>query len=62
VEFSRQLISRGYALLKDLVENSADKDWLKPVHTPFFGRLHESDSLSTLFFIHQIMQVRYPSH
>ncbi len=37
VEFSRQLISRGYGVLKDLVENSADEDWLKPVDTPFFG-------------------------
>jgi len=37
VEYSRQLISRGYGVLKDLVENSADEDWLKPVDTPFFG-------------------------
>jgi uncharacterized damage-inducible protein DinB len=37
VEYSRQLISRGYAVFKDLVETSADEDWLKPVDTPFFG-------------------------
>ena len=37
VENSRQLISRGYRVLTDLVENSADEDWLKPVDTPFFG-------------------------
>jgi hypothetical protein len=37
VGFSRDLISRGYGLLKELVENSADEDWLKPVETPFFG-------------------------
>jgi uncharacterized damage-inducible protein DinB len=37
VERSRQLISRGFRMLKDLVENSADEDWLKPVETPFFG-------------------------
>ena len=37
VECSRQLISRGYSVLKDLIENSADEDWLKPVDTPFFG-------------------------
>jgi hypothetical protein len=36
-EYSRQLISRGYGVLKDLVENSADEDWLKPVDTPFLG-------------------------
>lgn len=39
VEYSRQLISRGYGVLKDLVENSTDEDWLKPVDTPFFGRV-----------------------
>ena len=37
MEYSRQLISRGYGVLKDLVENSPDEDWLKPVDTPFFG-------------------------
>src|ERR1700760_3707774 len=37
VEYSRQLISRGYGVLRDLVENSADEDWLKPIDTPFFG-------------------------
>jgi uncharacterized damage-inducible protein DinB len=37
VDYSRQLISRGYGVLRDLVENSADEDWLKPVDTPFFG-------------------------
>ena len=39
VEYSRQLIARGYGVLKDLVENSTDEDWLKPVDTPFFGRV-----------------------
>jgi uncharacterized damage-inducible protein DinB len=24
-------------MLKHLVENSADEDWLKPIETPFFG-------------------------
>ena len=37
VEYSRQLISRGYGALKGLVESSADEDWLKSVDTPFFG-------------------------
>lgn len=34
---SRELIERGYKMLRDLVENSSDEDWLKPVDTPFFG-------------------------
>ncbi len=37
VEQSRDLISRGYDMLRDLIQNSADEDWLKPVDTPFFG-------------------------
>ena len=39
VEYSRQLISRGYGVLRSLVENSTGEDWLKPVDTPFFGRV-----------------------
>jgi uncharacterized damage-inducible protein DinB len=35
--YSRELIERGYRMLHDLVENSTDEDWLKPVDTPFFG-------------------------
>ena len=34
---SRELIGRGYLMLQDLVENSPEEDWLKPVDTPFFG-------------------------
>lgn len=37
LEYSRQLISRGFAAMNELVENSADEDWLKPIDTPFFG-------------------------
>jgi hypothetical protein len=59
VESSRQLIARGYLALKDLVENSADEDWLKPVETPFLVRLQEYGCLLMLFFIPQITQVRY---
>jgi hypothetical protein len=34
---SRELIDRGYRMLQELVENTADEDWLKLVDTPFFG-------------------------
>jgi hypothetical protein len=34
---SRELIERGYKILEDLVEDSSEEDWLKPVDTPFFG-------------------------
>ncbi len=34
---SRELIERGYRVLHNLAENTADEDWLKSVDTPFFG-------------------------
>jgi uncharacterized damage-inducible protein DinB len=37
VSYSRELIERGYQMLRDLVETSTEEDWLKPVDTPFFG-------------------------
>jgi uncharacterized damage-inducible protein DinB len=37
VGYSRELVERGYRMLHDLVENSSDENWLKPVDTPFFG-------------------------
>jgi uncharacterized damage-inducible protein DinB len=39
VEQSRELISRGYSTLKNLVETTPDDDWLKPIETPFFGTI-----------------------
>ena len=37
VGHSRELITRGYGVLRGLVENSADEEWLQTVDTPFFG-------------------------
>ncbi len=37
VAYSRELIERGYQVLRDMVQNSNEEDWLKPVDTPFFG-------------------------
>jgi hypothetical protein len=37
VEVSRQLVAKGYGVMRGLIENSADEEWLKPVDTPFFG-------------------------
>jgi len=34
---SRELIERGYRVLQDVVEGTAEDDWLKPIDTPFFG-------------------------
>jgi uncharacterized damage-inducible protein DinB len=37
IRHSRELIEQGYQMLQELVKNSTDEDWLKPVDTPFFG-------------------------
>jgi uncharacterized damage-inducible protein DinB len=37
IGYSRELVERGYQMLQDLVANSTEEDWLKPVDTPFFG-------------------------
>jgi uncharacterized damage-inducible protein DinB len=34
---SRRLIAAGYAMLRTLVETTADDAWLAPIDTPFFG-------------------------
>src|SRR5215831_7537705 len=50
VNYSRELIKRGYQTLKDLVENSTDDDWLKPVDTPFFGTVSRVRLFAHLLF------------
>ena len=50
MEYSRDLISRGYGVLKDLVENSVDEDWLKPIDTPFFGTVYANKALVHVLF------------
>jgi uncharacterized damage-inducible protein DinB len=37
IGYSRELVERGYKVFEELVENSSDEEWLKPVYTPFFG-------------------------
>jgi uncharacterized damage-inducible protein DinB len=50
VEYSRTLISKGYDVLNDLVENSTDEEWLKPVDTPFFGTVPRIRLLAHILF------------
>lgn len=50
VEYSRQLISRGFEALQGLVERSADEDWLKTVDTPFFGTVTRARLFAHVLF------------
>lgn len=50
VNHSRELIERGYRMLKDLVQNSTAEDWLKPVDTPFFGTVSRARLFAHVLF------------
>ena len=50
VGHSRELIERGYQMLRDLVENSTEEDWLKPVDTPFFGTVSRARLFAHVLF------------
>jgi uncharacterized damage-inducible protein DinB len=36
-EESRELVEKGYALLKTIVDESSDSHWQNEIETPFFG-------------------------
>ena len=50
VEYSKELIDRGYQMLTELVENRSEEDWLKPVETPFFGTVTRIRLFSHVLF------------
>jgi uncharacterized damage-inducible protein DinB len=50
VGYSRELIERGYRMLHELVENSSDENWLKPVDTPFFGSVSRARLFAHVLF------------
>ena len=50
VDYSSQLISTGYEMLKSLIESSAEEDWLKPVDTPFFGTVPRTRLFAHILF------------
>jgi uncharacterized damage-inducible protein DinB len=50
ISHSRELIERGYTMLRNLVENSSEEDWLKPVDTPFFGAISRARLFAHVLF------------
>lgn len=50
VSHSRALIERGYQMLKVLIEDSTEEDWLKPVDTPFFGTVSKVRLFAHILF------------
>jgi len=37
LEESRELVEKGYALLKSIIDDNSDSDWQNMIETPFFG-------------------------
>ena len=50
VSYSRELIERGFQMLRNLVETSTEEDWLKPVDTPFFGTVSRARLFAHVLF------------
>lgn len=50
VSYSKELIERGFQMLRDLVETSTEEDWLKPVDTPFFGTVSRARLFAHVLF------------
>jgi uncharacterized damage-inducible protein DinB len=50
VSHSRELIERGYKMLQEVVENSPEEDWLKPIDTPFFCTVSRVRLLAHVLF------------
>jgi len=50
VSYSKELIERGFQMLRDLVESSTEEDWPKPVDTPFFGTVSRARLFAHVLF------------
>ena len=50
IETSRALIESGFEMLKKLVEETPDSDWLDPIDTPFFGTVSKARLFSHILF------------
>ena len=50
LETSRTLIDMGFEMLKKLVEESLDTDWLDPIDTPFFGTVSKAKLFSHVLY------------
>ncbi len=47
---SRTLIGTGYGMLKKLVEETPDSDWLAQIDTPFFGKVSKARLFSHILY------------
>ena len=49
-EESKKLIERGYKMLEDVIENSADESWTEIIETPFFGAVSKAKLIGHVLY------------
>lgn len=50
LETSHTYVTKGYEMLKKLVEDTTDADWLTEIDTPFFGKVSKIRLFSHVLF------------
>lgn len=50
LETSQAYVAKGYEMLKKLVEETTDEDWLTQIDTPFFGKVSKVRLFSHVLF------------
>lgn len=50
LEISHSYVAKGYEMLKKLVEETTDEDWLTEINTPFFGKVSKVRLFSHVLF------------
>ncbi|GGD75549.1 hypothetical protein GCM10011514_44340 [Emticicia aquatilis] len=50
LETSQTYVAKGYEMLKKLVEETTDEDWLTEIDTPFFGKVSKIRLFSHVLF------------
>ena len=50
LETSQSYVAKGYEMLKKLVEETTDEDWLTQIDTPFFGKVSKVRLFSHVLF------------
>lgn len=47
---SRELLQKGYALLKKIISSTPSEGWFEPVETPFFGTVSKARLFSHILY------------
>ncbi|MEP7231347.1 MAG: DinB family protein [Ginsengibacter sp.] len=50
IEECRQMVNKGYSILEELIQSTADEEWLGMIDTPFFGTISRLRLFSHILF------------